>query len=194
MWITVLFDSEGKGIREKYSKSRVIFNNEKTILSNRFDTTYRTSQIFSIIDNNEFQPEDDYSIFFYNYSNPYLLIGRILDEGSTELKKSIWYNIGLSSILLITSNIRLDEELREFAESTLRTSEYWKVIKNEIKKHGFQIHVQPEFQRNKCNFLNYDVLSIVERSTIDEFVSNIDIIIPKIAVHNPAELGACRTL
>lgn len=194
MWITVSFDSEGRGIREKYSRSKVSFNNDKTILSNRLDARYRTSQIFSITDNNSIPSEKNYSIYFYNYPNPYILIGQILDEGSSELKNSVWYNIGLSSILLIASNEGLDEELRGLSEIVPRTSEHWTIKENGIVDHKIQTNTKPEFDRSKCEFLNYDILSLVERATIDEFVSNIDIIIPKIAVHNPSELDTFYSL
>lgn len=107
--------------------------------------------------------------------------------GSEELKKSLWYSLGLASIILITDNTRLFDELMRLVESPPRDIETWRIKDSCIIDISIPPCAQNIDKPPLPKLPDYSGLSVVERSIVDELVSNLDLIAPKLLRHIPSE-------
>lgn len=187
MWLTVLFNTKESKGSENYANAQVIINDSRVIHSNKNGLTYRTSPIFPIVDNNKIELPEQYSIFFYNYDNPYSTIGELRNNCSS-LRKKIWINVGLSSIVLITEDPSDNELLKNSTSAVLRTSEEWTILNGTMVYHDHQVHIRTNIDLKQFEIAKYGELNLQDRVAIDEFTANINLIIPKIAIHNPKQL------
>jgi len=194
MWFTISFKKYQTENKEEYKGSVVTFNESNTIVRNGSGNCYRTSQIFPLHNNTIPSYKEKYFIFFYNYSNQYALLGKVIDELDSIIQSKIWYSLGLSSIILITDNYDDKTIFEELIPDDPRTYEEWTIDNCKIEDFITSINNNTSFDFTRCEIKHYNKLNVVERSTIDEFVSAVDIIIPQIAIHNPEELETFYSL
>jgi hypothetical protein len=198
MWLKIVFD-EGN-----YSQ----WNNEPFNITVSIETdlvapieqgprSFRISPIFPLLDKIKSVPIKDIDIYFFNFSNAYRVLGRIKSTGSPELKASIFFSAGLSSIILLTSTEETFSEFKELLKYTEDGFEKWTIKDSKIK--NVSCFLNEEFKKsqefeNIFQTIDYSRLSITERALIDEFYVSVRMLLLKLTTHMLSELPKIKRL
>lgn len=167
-------------------KSGRIDLNEADILQEcDYTHPFRASTIFPLT-NNFIKPSLDCCyIYFYSFFPAFSAIGRIRNRGSEELKRRTWYTIGLASVLLITEKSELDKELLDTVGLPPHSVEVWSIEKTKIADISCKINAKADYNIKRINVHKYKSLPVTAKAIVDEFVANIALITPKVALNIP---------
>jgi hypothetical protein len=194
MWLKIVYDEEDIA-KWPINPDKIIvsLSNEKTVPINDDLRSFRVSPIFPLIPDYKINSIEDSVIFFFNFSNAFRVLGRIEKMGSDELKNSVFFSTGLSSIILINGDEKIWKEFKDIAKYKEVASEKWILKKNTIEKIEYSPQEVNE-KIEKQEIIDYDVLPITERAIIDEFKINIKLLLLKLTSHMPSELPKFKKL
>ena len=137
------------------------------------DRSVRVSPIFPLVDSAPFD-EDAYDLHFFEFSDPFRILGRINQFGSLELKNHVYFSCGACAILLFCTG---NEVLRDFHKLGLpepKAQEMWVVKNGHIDRAEWkQAESHPELLKVVSD---YSVLPPGLRTIVDEFVVSIRLI------------------
>lgn len=189
MWLKIEFNEEDLYDWTKEPTNILVSISEsKTAPISETNKAFRISPIFPLIKKNAIVELNNNSIIFFNFDSPFQILGKINNKGSELLKESIFYSLGLSSILLIYTNEDILEEFLLITENKQRAHEKWIIsncIINKIEFKNTQIDV---IDFKKIELTDYSSLGVTERAIIDEFAITINLVVPKLLTHLPTEL------
>src|SRR5580658_6749451 len=136
MWLKISFSEEQNQDRDQlqYSKITLIKSLVAPIAVEK-GHTFRVSPVFPLIENDCSIDFRNNVLHFFNFSNAYRVIGRIDKMGSDELKKSIFFSLGLSSVILVNKNENIIREFRKILITREDAYEKWSV-KDNIVTHS----------------------------------------------------------
>ncbi len=159
---------------------------------NETDKSVRLSKIFPLVDDVPNIILKNGTIYFFDFANPYRILGKIKQRASDDLKKSIYFSNGLCSIILITDGIKKYTELKQIIKEEPGSHEKW-VIKNHfISDAKFKL---PERKSLTVATINkYEDLSQVEKATLDEFAISMKILTSKIEIHDIYNLSTLNSM
>lgn len=189
MWLTIYFDeSDPKWPPSRQHKVELIASGTLQGLSG--PQMFRTSPIFPLLPDQGCPnlKEGTFYIFFYEYDPAFTVLGRAQSIGSDKLKESLWYTTGLASIVLITEDLALNEELSGLARSDLRAREMWTVKNGSINDIKCYLARKKYYDPESLKVVGYGSLPVATRAIVDEFVAHISMIVPKVAIHMPSEI------
>jgi hypothetical protein len=177
---------------------RVLLTESETLLGSNIPELYRTSPVFPAT--SEFVQPDiskgTHFISFYSFDPAFPVLGRLVAMASQGLKSGLMYTMGLASVLIITPNRSVLDELERLAKATPRSKEVWELQNGKILSMKCHISeaaaVLPEL--SIPNIRPYGPLPLAVRTTIDEFVASIGVSLPKIQVHIPDEMHTFLSL
>lgn len=188
-WLKVYLDDVGSKWPYDISNYKVVIENEKCLQFVGDGDNCRISPIFPVFDPGLWDKNCvDFEILFYCVDNAFSLIGRILSKGSDLLKKSLYCSLGMASIILISKDKSISDEFLQIIGRDVTGYEYWSIKNNILNKIDYNFKKDELFDLDKIKILKYDVLSVVERSMIDEFVSNVSLLLPRISVYMANEM------
>lgn len=187
MWLKIEFNEEDiVNWAQTPTKICVSISDSKTapISTNK---AFRLSPIFPLTEENNVIQFDIMELHFFNFSNSYRVLGRVDKIGSDNLKKSVFFSLGLSSIIVATNNKEIIDEFKEISKVKETAYEKWEISDSVINNISHSI-TTPEYAEPLFNILNYESLPLTDRSLIDEFNITISLLVPKLQVHMPNEL------
>ena len=193
LWLSVL---EDKGNVEwpptiDGQQWRVVLSAASTLQECGHKGLYRTSPVFPVTKDFIF-PELNKGIWylcFYCFDPAFPVLGRLVKDAPSDLKAGLLYTTGLASILLITKKRTLTKQLENLSGVPARAREIWRLQAGRIEKFDCECSSPIEVDPAKLEVLPYDTLPLVPRSTVDEFVASMAVIVSKIRVHAPDEIG-----
>ena len=146
------------------------------------DKSIRISKIFPLIQQEKIPEIDKCRIYFFDFYNPFKVLGILKQKASGDLLRSIYFSCGLCSVILITKSNKYHDELFSIIAEKPNSSETWDIKNSLIDDVDICL---PEIKENVCEPIHsYYQLSIVERSIIDEFATSIKILFSKILLHD----------
>lgn len=151
--------------------------------------TFRLSPIFPLTNVNNDIELDRTELHFFSFPNPYRILGRVEKKGTEQLKNSVYFSLGLCSIIIITSENEIIKEFKEVCKAEETAYEKWEISDSMIVDIYYKINSAPENDTPPFNILSYSSLPLTERSLIDEFNITISLLMSKLQVHMPNELG-----
>jgi len=194
IWLTLLEDAGKVEWPPKIENQgwKVLLTRSATVLGCSHPGLYRTSPVFPATD--KFIEPDistgTHYISFYSFDPAFPVLGRLVGNASQGLKAGLMYTMGLASILVITDNLPILDELEQIANEAPRSKEVWEL------QDGNIISVQCYIAERKAATLqpstpsirSYEALPLAVRTTLDEFIASIAVTLPKVQIHIPDEL------
>lgn len=188
-WLKVCLDDVGSKWPYEISKYKVIIDHQKCLQFVGTGDKCRISPIYPVVESDLLDNECvDFEILFYCVDNAFSLIGRVLSRGSDTLKKSLFCSLGMASIILISNKKSVGDEFLQIIEGKVTGYEYWSIRNNILNKIDYNYCKEELLDLNKIKILEYDVLSVVERAMIDEFVSNVSLLLPRVSIYMSSEM------
>lgn len=194
LWLSLLEDARKVEWPPKIENQgwKVVLTKSSTVLGCSHPGLYRTSPVFPAT--GEFIEPDLSSgtqyICFYSFDPAFRVLGRLAAKASQGLKAGLMYTMGLASILIVTDNLSILDELEQIANEAPRSKEVWEVHDGNI--HSVRCHIAEAdastLQIRTPSIRPYEVLPLAIRSTLDEFVASIAVTLPKVQIHIPDEL------
>jgi hypothetical protein len=169
---------------------RVELSTSDTLRGCNHSGLYRTSPVFPAT--TDFTAPDLRSgttyFCFFCYDPAFPVLGRLLQKASREIKSGLLYTTGLASILLVTKRRSLADNIERIAGGPARTKEIWHVDRGRIKSIECKCSLPATANSKAIKLRPYGSLPLDARSTVDEFVANMAIFMPKVQVHIPSEM------
>ncbi len=185
-WLTVLYD-EPDSSWPSVEGHEVVISTTTTLQECAHPCPFRTSPIFPLREDFINPNLDSCFIYFYCFHPSFPTLGRLHDVGSEPLIRSLWYNIGLASILLISEDPKLHEELLQRAPYSPKAVETWEIKRQRIFRVTPTIAAGKTYDPQTLAVPAYGNLPTAQRAVIDEFLASLAIVAPKIALHVPDE-------
>jgi hypothetical protein len=191
LWLSLLEDAakiewpptiEGQNWRVRLSSSESLQGcNHKGL--------YRTSPVFPVTE--RFSPPDlqngIYYLTFFCFDPAFPILGRLLHLAPKELTDGLLYTTGLASILLISKREALASDVERIARTTARSKEAWQVNHGRIASISCHLSHPDQLDKEPLTLKRYDTLPLVAKTTVDEFVANMAVLMPKVHLHIPGE-------
>ena len=169
---------------------RVELTSSDTLHGCNHNGLYRTSPVFPATQH--FRTPDIrsgiYYFCFYCFDPAFPVLGRLSRKGSQDLKAGLLYTIGLASILLVTKRRSLADAIEQIAGVSARAKEVWHVDRGRIKSILCECPALRTSNSTVITLLAYGALPLVAKTTVDEFVANMALLIPKVQLHLPGEM------
>lgn len=186
MWLRIVYDTlDDELVNFEPDKIEVQVIDSKVAPLVTEWKNFRLSPIFPLDLSIEVPVITDQTLHFFSFKNAYRALARIQQVGSEELKKSTFFNLGLASVILITSESALYSELKEAVAVEPDMYEYWITKAGKIKK--IQYKSTPSATEVTISIIPYDTLPLTERSMVDEFMATIKLLLLKLTKHMPFE-------
>ena len=187
-WLTVCIDKPGASWPPDAAGYAISLKESSTLPDAGDGSCYRCSPIFPFRDDAVEPNLKSCNMYFYCFDSAFSVLGRLGDIGSRELVVRLWYSLGLASVILITDDLSLNEELLQKAPHQPRDKEVWEIRDAVITKIVCEPAIAVTYDLDSLRVPPYASLPPVERSVIDEFVATIAVIVPKVATHMPNRL------
>ncbi|MGH9763433.1 MAG: hypothetical protein ACREAC_21590, partial [Blastocatellia bacterium] len=128
MWLKVSYAPVGlKDYNFEAQKVRVELLSDICVPVSSDDISVRLSPIFPLTEDSSPPGEASYEIRFFEFSNPFQILGRINQFGSDHLKSRTYFSCGACAILLISDGKRLLEEFDLLKLPQPKAQESWVV-------------------------------------------------------------------
>ncbi len=195
MWLTVIYkDNEINKWPTRPKSIMVKVHNDITIPITDDNRTFRVSPIFPLNKENTNIPQtDNCKIHFLNYANAYRVLGKIGIKASDQLKDSIYFSIGLNSILIISNDHSIVEEFKKIVTINEHSKEEWTIKNGRIQKIDYNLPPGSNLD-TKFELIDYSDLNLIEREQIDEFKIGIKLHMIKMTTHMPEEISKTNKL
>lgn len=198
LWLSLLEDA-GRAQWPPSAESdswRVLLTNSETLLGCNYSGMYRTSPVYPAT--GEFVEPDlsagAHFVCFYCFDPAFPVLGRLVSKGSKGLKAGLLYTMGLASILVITSDIGLLQEVEQIANASLKSKEIWEVENGKIRSIRPEVTERAPREFAAPDIKPYAALPLAVRTTVDEFVASMAVILPKVQIHVPYEINTFLSL
>lgn len=186
MWLKITYDNSTS---EFFKPDSIVvsMHNGRVIPINPSDKFVRTSKIFPLVpENTRLYTFENADLMFFDYENPFAILGRINRIASDELKQRIYFSNGSCSVIFISDKDSLNKEYLSLNLQGLNSSEKWILYDNKIR--DFQYHFNGNFntyEKDNSFFINdYSELPIAIRSILDESVASLSILKNKGAAYD----------
>lgn len=174
----------------KGQKWRVFLTFSSTVRNHDSQKVLRTSPVFPA--DKGFRPPDltrgVHYICFFCFDPAFPVLGRLIRRAPKRLREGLLYSTGLASIILLTRESRDFRIVEDVVESKARSKEMWRVENGRIVSFTCGCLPSPPLT-NVPEVFPYESLPLVPRTTVDEFVANIGLLLPKIQLHIPSEVS-----
>ncbi|MET3980680.1 hypothetical protein ABIB62_003284 [Mucilaginibacter sp. UYP25] len=195
MWLKIVYE---EGFNTHYSKElnkvRVSISNETSAPVEDFDISFRVSPIFPLLETEDIPDLSKNKIYFFNYSNAFRALGRIISVADEEVKKCVFFSIGLSSVILISDDDNILNKFKKVIELQEYANEEWEINDFKIVSTQYNILKKESLDDTPVVIANYDVLPLTERALVDEFNISIRFLLIKLHHHMPLELPKFKRL
>jgi hypothetical protein len=193
LWLSLLEDASKTEWPPTISgqKWRVLLNRAESLQACKHSGLFRTSPVFPVIPN--FSPPDlsrgTHYLSFFCFDPAFPIIGRLLQKAPKELTSGLLFTTGLASILLIARRRALTDQVERLAGKRPRSAEVWRVEDGKIKSIVCRCSRPTELDDEAIRVREYESLPIVPRTTVDEFVASMAVLVPKVQLHIPSEVN-----
>jgi hypothetical protein len=198
VWLTIIEDhvqSESASGRPGIGW-RITLSEARTLQGCGHDIPFRTSPVFPLC--SEFRlPAFDMGVFYLyllSFDPAFPVLARLAEKAPAELKRGFLFALGIPSVLCITREDDLLQRIETMAGAKPRAAEVWKIENSRIATIQSTSEPARSFDRDLLRVPAYDVLPLVPRTAVDEFVCSIGLLLPRIAVHLPSELETFSSL
>lgn len=139
---------------------------------NSEDQLVRTSKIFPLIqENKDTIALNNLEIHFYDFKNPFQILGKINQSGSPELKSKTYFSYGACSVIIFLDKNELIDEFTKFNFQNCNGFEKWVITNGLI--HDIDPQNNDINTETILNINNYDRLPLVIRAMLDESVASL---------------------
>ncbi len=147
------------------------------------DKSIRLSKIFPlVVDSKKKIDLSNCLICFFEFNNPFQILGKINQRATDQLKESIYFSYGSCSIILFSEKKALIDEWNSLNIGRYHSCEKW-IVKDELISE-IKIDAAKLMENNFPKIIDYGVLPNYLHSIIDEFSISIKILENKIAQHD----------
>ena len=191
-WLSVLEDSTKAEWPPTTEKQRwqVRLTASDTLLGCGHGGLFRTSPVFPLTP--EFQLpnliDGPYYMYFFCFDPAFPVLARLAQNAPPALRSGLMFNIGLASIMLISASDDGLNAIREAAGASPRATEVWTLVDSIITKSDCACSDPFPIGEKLLAIEPYDSLPTAAKAIVDEFVANIAVLVPKVAIHLPHEV------
>jgi hypothetical protein len=174
---------------------RVALTPSVTIQGCTVDAPYRTSPVFPATAgflSPKLAGETVYFCFLC-FDPAFPVLGRLLENAPREITSGLLFSLGLASILYLGKDLKDLVPIEQIAGKP-RAKEIWTVTDGRILSVTCECPQPVQFDPAALTIRAYEALPASSRIAIDEFVSSIALVVPKLAIHMPSELSTFLTL
>jgi hypothetical protein len=141
------------------------------------DKSFRLSPIFPLLEESSPVDQASYDLHFFEFSNPFQILGRISQYGAVQLKNRIYFSSGACSILMCADSEAVLEDFKRLNLPEPKASELWVVKHGKIASATYK---QAESHPKSLKAIrDYSALPPALRTILDEFVVSIHLIASK---------------
>jgi|JI6StandDraft_1071083.scaffolds.fasta_scaffold01581_10 curved DNA-binding protein CbpA len=181
MWLKINYKNE-EFEYEIFKKNAILVSVIENVIApvELSDKSIRLSKIYPLFKSKKGNfNNNNYELFFFQYNNPYQILGKINQHGSDQLKKCIYFSCGICSILVFSLNDLIYEEFKSLSLGEPNAYEKWIIRNNLIES----IEVQtPNLNGIELpTIIDYSCLSRFLISILDEFTISLKILETKIS-------------
>ena len=193
LWLSVLEDADSVEWPPTVETQnwRVFLRSSHSLQGCNHSGLYRTSPVFPAT--NDFRPpalsRGTYHLCFYCFDPAFQVLGRLTQNAPKALKSGLLYSTGLASILLFTKDPGHFSQVEVIAGVKARCKELWRIERGRIASITCENSGHTSLRLNSTKIVPYETLPLVARTTVDEFVANIAVLVPKVQVHLPSEVS-----
>ena len=195
MWLKIVYDEEAMvNWPDTNQKISVYIEDGDCVNINHGLKTFRVSPIFPLVNGINNINIEESIIYFFNFENAYKVLGRLDKIGSSELKNSTFFSVGLSSVILISSNSNIIDEFRKIILVKENAFEKWTINSGKISNIEYSFNPETTYPEPKIEFVDYQILPLTERAIIDEFLISMKLLLLKLTFHMPSEISKINNL
>jgi hypothetical protein len=167
MWLKISYKEVSS---ESYKDNLIVVSIETSMSVPVYsgDKSIRVSKIFPLIENNQTIDIQNCTIHFFDYNNPFRILGKINQTASAALKQKIYFSYGTCSVIIFCEDGKLLDEYNKLEIGEPNAKETWIIENGLIKDAPFSLY-QSE-KHTDIEFVDYSHLPIVSRSILDESV------------------------
>lgn len=186
LWLTVSQEDVPPEWPPQLQGLRVVVSACETLHACSHACPFRSSPIFPAVPDYTLPDLRDALILFYCFDPAFPVLGRLVKRASVGLLQHLFFTLGLASVVLITDDKGLSEEVLAIA-GTAPATEVWEVKDSRIER----VRCEAEKTNVAAPLIPvqaYGNLPLSAKAAVDEFVANMAVILPKVAAHMPTEL------
>ena len=162
-----------------------------TLLGCGHSGMFRTSPVFPLT--SEFKLpnlfDGRYYVYFYCFDPAFPVLARLAQNAPPLFRSGLMYSIGLASIILISASEDGLKVIEQTAGESPRSTEVWTLVDSVITKSECTCSDPIPINSEALVIGPYGSLPTAAKAIADEFVANIAVLVPKVAVHLPHEVG-----
>ena len=128
-----------------------------------------------------------YYIYFFCFDPAFPVLARLSQNAPPAIRSGLMYSIGLASIILISASEDCLEVIEQAAEASPRATEVWSLVDSIITRSDCACPDPVPIDDEALAIGPYDSLPTAAKAIVDEFVANIAVLVPKVAIHLPHE-------
>ena len=133
-------------------------------------------------------------MYLFSFDPAFPVLARLLEKSSAELRRGFLFSLGIPSVLCVTHEADLLQRIDALSGAKPRASEVWTIESSRIAAIRSTAEPARSFDKESIRLPAYDALPLVPRTVVDEFVCSIGLLMPKVAIHSPSELGTFTSL
>jgi len=195
MWLKIVYDENDiPNWPNRFNNILVSINLEKIAPVDQEFKSFRISPIFPLNGKDSQIDISNTNIFFYSYPNSFRVLGRLENLGSKSLIDSIFFSIGLASVILISNQKKIVDEFLKIVNEDPVGFEKWETKNSLIKSIKYDIKKAKPIEVDDFRIVDYSILPLTERALIDEFHVSIKLLGVKLASHMPSEISKIKKL
>lgn len=157
------------------------------------DRSVRMSPIFPLVPGSAVKAFENGELYFFEFECPFRVLGKIIQLGSPELKKHVFFSCGICSVIVFASTPKIVSDLAALLKiDSPRASEIWELQNGKIVKAT--VAPSEPHQTKLKKLRKYNVLPPDIRTILDEFAIGIRIIANKTGNHEIYNYTICQFL
>ena len=167
-----------------------------TLQGCNYSMPFRTSPVYPATDDFRLPTLAGSTVYFLFccFDPAFRALARLSTCDDPTVRSGLLFSVGLSSAVIVSSDPSVVEVVEGVVGGNLRGYEQWRVTNGRLESVSITTPPAVQFDAEKLTVAAYDSLTLAPRAIIDEFVSGIRLLVPKVAAHVPTELGTFFSL
>lgn len=198
LWLTVLEDHH----RSEWPPTldgqrwRVTLTPSATLQGCSYNAPYRTSPVFPVSEAFVLPQLAGRTVLlcFFCFDPAFEILGRLVAKAPSDVQSRLLFSIGLASVIYIANDDADVDTIETVAGGPAQAREVWLIQDSVLVKVDSNCRDTDPLDQAAFTLMPYDALQPGPRAAVDEFVSSIALILPKLAMHMRTEVATFANL
>lgn len=175
---------------------RISLTAARTVQDCSHEPPYRISPVFPVSERFSIPKLEGRTLYlsFFCFDPAFPALGRLVQHASDDVLSGLLFALGLASVIHVGERAETASEIERIVGQVPRAKETWEVTDSRISKVTPVLEPPAAVEAAMFRVTPYQSLPLASRTAVDEFVSSMALILPKIALHMPEEIETFRDL